>query len=99
MLKLDAFVDDKKAAKVLHVLDGLVRDLTLVPVRNVKVHNSKIAEAGVPTTAPQVVHKMVMNCRKAHKDGFTNRELIPFAETYGISKEALQYGVTQNEKA
>jgi hypothetical protein len=42
MFKLECLVDDKKLAGVMHVLNGLVYDLKIVPVMNTQVKNGKV---------------------------------------------------------
>ena len=95
MLRLEAFIDDNKAAKVLHALDGLVIQLTMVPVKNAVKKGTNVVGAGKPTTAPEVVLEAIRIATDNKHTSFTLKELITLAETYGVNKSSLSYGVNK----
>ena len=89
MIRLEAFVDDKKVAAVLHALDGLVVQLNVMPVRNAIAKGGKVAEAGDPTTGPEVVRKAIADAVAAGGNTVTRASIISLGKTYGIKDSAL----------
>lgn len=89
MLKLEAFIDDKKAAAVLHALDGLVLQLTILPVRNATIKGKKVVEAGHPTSGPEVTTEFISNAIKAKRDTFLVKEVVALGKTYGVKDTTI----------
>ena len=89
MIRLEAFVDDKKVAAVLHALDGLVVQLTVVPVRNAIAKGGKVAEAGDPTTGPELIRKAMAGAVASNRNTITRSELMSLGKTYGIKSTTL----------
>jgi SpoVK/Ycf46/Vps4 family AAA+-type ATPase len=89
MIKLEAFVDDKKIAAVLHALDGLVLNLTVVPVHNAKAKGKKVAEAGQPTTGKEVVLEAIRFALQSGQRVLSRKGTFALSKTYGMSKATI----------
>ena len=81
MIRLQAFVDDGKIARVLHALDGLVRRLEVFPVKNT---TDAVTEAGDPTSGPEVIRHVAKG-----RDIVTLAELKAAAKTFGVSERSV----------
>ena len=92
MLRLEAFLDDNKAAKVLHALDGLVIQLTMMPVKNAVKKGKNVVGANEPTTAPELIASCIMAAAGRGEKLLYTKDVVAAAKTYGVSKTALGYG-------
>lgn len=99
MIRLEAFLEDKQAGKVLHALTGLVIHLKLMPVRNAKVQKGKVVEAGEPITGKDFIRAFIAQCAKAGKDSFKRIELVRAAEENGLSRKAISTALIVLHKA
>jgi len=98
MLRLEAFLDDNKAAKVLHALDGLVIQLTMAPVRNAVKKGKSIVGAGGPQTGTEVLANMMQETLQKGDNTFTTAALLEYAKTYGFNKTTVMAAVTALKK-
>ena len=88
MFRLEAFVDDKKLPKAMRALDGLVVQLTAVPVRNAVAKRGKVAAAGQPVSGPDVVMDVMRKAAAAGHTTFTRREVVEAGRSYGVPDTA-----------
>lgn len=82
MIRIEAFVDDKKIATVLHRLSGLVMNLQVVPVLNAKSKNGKAVEAGDHQTGTQVMRAIIGAAVKAKKKEIKRSEIMVYAKQH-----------------
>lgn len=86
MIRIEAFVDDKKLAQVLHLMDGLVLNLKVQPVRNAAVKNGHVVGAGQPTSAKEVV---LFVAKKGKGAGFMTKEAQDYGKNAGIPASSI----------
>lgn len=89
MIKLQAFLDDKNAGKALHVLEGLVIQMTMVPVKNAIAQGNKIVGAGGPETAGEAARMAINAAIKNKQKEITTTDIIKCGETYGFRKAGI----------
>jgi hypothetical protein len=90
VIRLEAFVEDNKIAKVLYALDGLVMRVEVHPVRNVTVENGKLAEAGNPTNGPEVLKYCIKRALTEGRKTFSLKEARAVAEQFGVTYRSVQ---------
>ena len=89
MFRLEAFIDDKKVVTVMKALDGMVMQMTMVPVRNAIAKAGTVAEKGDPTTGPECVHRHIAAAIANGKKNITRQELLTYARTYGMKDTTI----------
>lgn len=94
MIKLIAYLEDKKAGNILHALEGLVVQMTMVPVRNAVTKGNKVVANGQPESAAQVVRAFVANAVNHKEKQVFTKDLVVHAGTYKFSKAAIMAAVS-----
>lgn len=97
-MKLEAFIDDKKVAKVLHALNGLVMQMHIGPVRNAKAKNGKVTEAGEPVSGRDFVLAVIRQTVAAGRTSFKLNEVTDFAGN-AVSRTAIYNAIHAMKKA
>ena len=91
-----AFIDDKNVPKVMWLLDGLVHDLLIVPVRGAQVKNGKVKSTQpVPgaTLVTQVMNRLLERGVGALDRGALKNVIVEVggkAGSYGYVLKALR---------
>lgn len=100
MVRLEAFLEDNKAGKVLHALEGLVIQMTMVPVKNAVAKGNKVVGAGGPESAADAVRAAVMAALKRKQKEITTPDILNYGTTYGFKRAGLMaaIGALKKEK-
>ena len=89
MIRVEAFIEDKKVSKVMYALDGLVVQVTFNPVRNAVVKGNKVIDAGNPSTGREAILHAVEAAIRAGASTITTKALMEYGATYGIRESAM----------
>lgn len=93
MIRLEAFIDDKKAGAVLQALNGLVIQMTMLPVRNAIAKGKKVVGAGQPETASQAVRELIGVAASKGQKEITTQAVMDHTATYGFGKAATMTAI------
>jgi len=96
MIRIEAFCDDKKAGQVLHALEGLVIQVTMIPVRNAVAKGKKVVGAGQPTTGTEVINAVIATALKIGATLITRKEILAAAQTYGVAATAVSSALAKH---
>lgn len=98
MIRLEAFIDDKKAGAVLQALNGLVIQMTMLPVRNALVKGKKVVGAGQPETGSAAVREAIGIAARNNQKEITTQGILDHAATYGFGKPVAMAGIGTAKK-
>jgi hypothetical protein len=84
MMKLEAFVEDKRIAQVLHALNGLVVQMSVGPVANAKAGKGGVVGKGQPTSGREVVSQIINKALAAKKTTLERKDVTTLAVATGI---------------
>ncbi len=91
MFSITCLVEEKKIAKALVALNGLVLDLRVVPVTNAKPEKGKVVESGEGHTAYDYILDWL---RINRPEEITTKEMKQIVESHGLSHGSYSHPLT-----
>ena len=93
MFQLTMLVEDKKLAKAMKSLDGLVYDLKVLPVKNAQVKNGNVKQKHPAAGATDTVRALVKAAKDAGKFVITRADLCSEVAKAGYHPNSASIGI------